>query len=49
LETLADDRATVAKGITTRYRGYSPNREMLRYRYRILAMEYALQQAGIAA
>jgi hypothetical protein len=46
-KTLADDRQTVAIGITTRYRGFSPVREILKYRYRILGMEYALKQAEV--
>ncbi len=46
---LDEDRASLAKGNTTRYRGYSPTYETLRLRYRVLAMEWAMQQVKEAA
>lgn len=44
LKQLAEDRDTVRKGISTRYPGFSPAREMLQYRYRVLISEYVLSR-----
>jgi hypothetical protein len=46
-KTLASDMQIVEEGITTRYRGFSPVREMLKYRYRVLAAQHALKLAGL--
>ncbi len=49
LKQLAEDRDTVRKGISTRYPGFSPAREMLQYRYRVLISEYVLSQLSTLA
>jgi hypothetical protein len=43
---LEEDRKTIAEGIRTRYRGFSPTREMLKYRYRVLLSDLAIVEAA---
>ena len=45
-QIMEKDKKTIAEGITTRYRGFSPTREMLKYRYRVLAGEQILALAA---
>lgn len=43
----ADDRRAVAEGIKTRYRGFSPTRELLTIKFRLLMRELTLKEAAI--
>lgn len=43
---VAKDRESLAEGIKTRYRGFSPTYETYRLQYRVLVGEYILREAA---